>query len=390
MTGVEAWQRLAGEDGRLHALYQQGRFDEVLAGVAECRATMATLADPPVPEDDPSPRTIRESILAVGVAAAHTLGDWERALELNAAVRRSQEDRGAGEVERAVTSFNDYGPLLRLTRGQEALDVLRRCQGVFEGAGETPMLANTLSALAHVEMELGGHRTAVQLETDALRLKYGGSDPEAVAVSHYNLSNYLIKVAGDLRTVWAHRLAAAVIRYQTDSPRLTASLQSIGRLLGERVTAPYRAPVSFDEVCTAMGALPFAELFATLPARAPDGQAAIDEVLRSTEGARDSAIEDALAAWEPVISALVAAQRPDTAADVTPLLDDTLAELRDQQVWRELVVVLYRMQAGPDHHDQRTIDNLDAVSAAVADRARAALAGEVTVDPEAWRMLAEA
>jgi hypothetical protein len=391
-VGSGPWADLAAEAGRLHSWYQQGRLAEVVAAVAEQRATMTTPNDLPDTDETTAPWTIQEAILGVGVVAAHDLGRWEQALEFNAAVRQSQEDRRASDVERSVTSFNDYAPLLRLGRGKEARELLYGCRVSFAKAEDLTMMGNTLSALADTDSHLGHRDLAVQQETDALRLKYQGSDPEAIAVSHYNLANYLIKAGQDLRAVWAHRLAAAVIRYQTSSPRFPASLQSLSRLVGHRGEASIQAPLTFNDVCVTVDSLPgvrFTELFGLLPDRVEGGQAAIDEVVRLTTDMRDSAIQESVAAWEPIISAMVATAQPDTAVDVGPLLDDALAELEKQHAWRELVFVLTRIQAGPDHHSAQTVDNLDPVSATVARRARAALAGDVIVDPTAWRALTE-
>ncbi|HEX5403058.1 MAG TPA: hypothetical protein VFX16_12230 [Pseudonocardiaceae bacterium] len=379
----------AAEAARLHTLYQQGRLEEVVAAV---EAQRANLVDLPAAEQSTVPWTVREAILGVGVAAAHDLGHWEQALELNAGVRQSQEDRHAGDVEQAVTSFNDYAPLLRQGRGLEAKELLYRCRAVFAGAEDLTMMGNTLSALADTDSHLGHRASAIDQETDALRLKYQGSDPEAIAVSHYNLANYLIKAGQDLRAVWAHRLAAAVIRYQTNSSRFTTSLQSISRLVGHSGGVPVQAPLSFNDICSTVDSLAgvrFAELFGLLPDRIEGGQSTVDEIMKLTTDMRDAAIEESIAAWEPIISAMVATADKDANAEAGRLLDDALAELEKQHPWRELVFVLTRIQAGPDHHSEQTVDNLDPVSSAVARRARAALAGEVNVDPTAWQALTD-
>ncbi|GLY69018.1 hypothetical protein [Amycolatopsis taiwanensis] len=392
-SGLEPWARLAAEGSRLQKLYQQGRLDEVLAAVTEHRATMATLADASDTDNDTGTGTgaawaVRESILDLGVVAAHDLGRWPEALELNAAIRQSRENRSAAEVERAVTWFNDYGPLLRLGRVREARELLYKCRAAFGRGEDVTMMGHTLSALADADAHLGHLERAVAQETNALQIKYRGSDPEAIAVSHYNLANYL-QVSQESRAVWAHRLAAAIIRYQTESPRLTTSLRSIGRLVGQQ--AETSAPLSFNDVCLLVDGLPevrFAELFATLPDRADSGQAAVDEIMRLTADVRNSAIQESVAAWEPIISALVAAQQPD-AGEVAALLDDALTELGKQHAWQELVVVLRQIQAGPEDDSSRAVDSLDPVSAAIARRARAALAGDLIVDSTAWRVLTE-
>jgi hypothetical protein len=385
---TDPWSELAAEGARLHGLYQQGQSAEVLAAVQEHLKTMADLPDPTGADQ---PWAIREAMLGLGVAAAHGLSQWDTALELNAAIQRSQEERDADDVERALAWFNDYGPLLQTGRALEARELLFRCRVAFGRAEDITMMGNTLSALADVDGHLGQLNRAIDQETDALRMKYRGSDPEAVAVSHYNLANYLIRATNEPRAVWAHRLAAAVIRYQTESPRLTASVRSIGRLLGDHAEESV-SPLSFDEVCVLVDGLPevrFTELFALLPDRTGGGQAAVDEVMRLTATMRDSTIQESVAAWEPVISALVAAQQPDPPADVEPLLEDAFAELWKQVAWRELVNVLRRIHAGPDFYNANIVDNLDPVSAAVAGRAKAAVTGQVSVDPTMWRTLIE-
>ncbi len=391
LVGTGPWARLAAECDQLHKLYELGRLDEVLASVEECRASMATLAETEDAGETAAAAGVRESILGVGVLAAYDLGRWAEALEFNTAVLRSQEDRHADEVERAVTWFNDYGPLLHLGRGQEARELLYKCRATFARAEDITMMGNTLSALADADSHLGHRDLAVEQEADALRLKYRGRDPEAIAVSHYNLANYLIKAGQSMRAVWAHRLAAGVIRYQTGSPRLTTSLQSIGKLIGRDATT-VQSPLSFNDLCLMLDGLPevrFAELFALLPDRGESGQAALDEVVRLTAELRDSTIQESVAAWEPIISALVAAAEPDADDDLADLVDEALSELGRQHAWKELVTVLRRIHAGPEHHSEHTVDNIDPVSSVIARRARAALAGEVAVDPTAWRALVE-
>lgn len=367
----------------LQELHEQGRFDEVLAAVAEFRAKFDADGAGTSWQD-------RESVLGAGVAAAHGLGRWSEALELNGALEQSQADRGASEEERAVTRFNDYSALLRLGMGKESRELLYGCRAVFARTENITMMGNTLSALADAEAHLGGLNDAIQEETDALRLKYRGSDPEAIAISHYNLANYLFRGEKDIRTVWAHRLASALIRYRTDSPRLTASIHAVGRLLSGRESLA--SPLSFDQVCMTVDLLPevrFTALFDQLPGRPGSGQAALDEIMRMITEARDAALQESVAAWEPIISAMVVATQPDPPADVVSVLQETLFELRRQYAWRDLVPVLTRIKAGPHYHSEQTIGFLDPVSATIAERAKAALAGEITVDPTAWRVLTE-
>src|SRR5262249_60111949 len=89
---------------------------------------------------------------------------------------------------------------------------------------------NTMSALADADNQLGHVDRAIGLEIGALRLKYLMREPESIAVSHFNLANYLARGNRDAELVWAHRLASALIRMRIGSPRLTPSVQAVGRL----------------------------------------------------------------------------------------------------------------------------------------------------------------
>lgn len=373
---------LAAESDRLRALYRDGRLDEVVDAVLAYHATAGTAGS-----WEP-----REAVLAIGATAAREAGRWTEALELNAAVLRSQEDRQAGAVERAVTRFNDYDPLARTGGAVPARELLLRCHDVFVDAHDPVMTANTLSALADVDARLGHLNRAVEQEIEALRHRYAQADPEPIAAGHFNIANYLIRGQQDAKDVWAHGLAAAVVHYQADSPRFTTSLELLGRLIGRGDSGFAPDALSFDDVCVLVdrvGDIRFAELFARLPERAASGQAAVDEILRLTTHAREAAIEQAVDAWDPIISAMVTAQRPDAPAEIGALVDELLSEMRQETIWNELVIVLYRMQAGPEYHTDHTVADLDPVSSAVARRARAALTGEVAVDPDAWRALVE-
>jgi tetratricopeptide (TPR) repeat protein len=178
--------------------------------------------------------------------AARDLGDWRQALDLNAEIHASRRRRGASPAEQANTRFNDYYPLLRLGRVEQARDLLIDCRAVFETSNDIPRLGRTLGALAHAEAAIGHLPRAIELATDALRYAYLAGDPAAIATGHNNLAAYLRRAGRDPRLVWAHGLAAAVIRYQTGDGALTIySLPNIAGLLGSDLDT---APGSFAEV----------------------------------------------------------------------------------------------------------------------------------------------
>jgi hypothetical protein len=105
-------------------------------------------------------------------------------------------------------------------------------------------------------------------------LKYLALDPEGIEFGHSNLAGYLDASGGDPRKALAHRLAAAVVGFQTGSPN-------------DYRLADVPPGLSFAEVDSILGEIDgvhLADLVARLPQRAPDGQAALDEVLRGSVG----------------------------------------------------------------------------------------------------------
>ena len=58
---------------------------------------------------------------------------------------------------------------------------------------------------------------ARRFEEAALRFKYATGVPEAVRISHFNLANYILREDGELPEAVAHRLAALLIAFATQS-----------------------------------------------------------------------------------------------------------------------------------------------------------------------------
>ncbi|GGS77073.1 hypothetical protein GCM10010176_020310 [Nonomuraea spiralis] len=84
-----------------------------------------------------------------------------------------------------------------------------------------------LSALADVEDTLGHRDIALNLERDALRLRYRSNDPNEIAISHQNLGLILFEQGNDLAHAAAHITAASVIWTLTGGGHLDNSLQAL-------------------------------------------------------------------------------------------------------------------------------------------------------------------
>jgi hypothetical protein len=196
------------------------------------------------------------------------LGQWDEALGLNAAIAASKRDRRAPADAIARTRFNDYGPLLRLGRADDALALLEDCLRAFQDAGDSPATGSALSGLA-----------------DAV----GG-----VAVSYHNLGNYLHRHARQFVPALACHLAAALIRALTGSEGVNRSAAAAATDLREFDAAP--VPATVADLGRQLGDLPGTDLPGLIARVCPDAEDAED-----TLGELTALVEEvALEAWSSV------------------------------------------------------------------------------------------
>ena len=405
-AGRGPWTQLAADGLRLQIHMLQGHHRQVLDAVEQLRQKMATLPDPPDQPEAVQPWNVREGILDVGMFAARDLGLSQRALDLNAEQLVSMRARGATDREIAWSRFNDYGPLRALGRLAEARTLLLSCKAVDEAHHDIGSLSKTLAALADTEDGLGHGQAAISLQRDALRLSYTTADVDAIGVCHNNLAGYLDRYTQETAEVWAHRLAAAVIAYQTASGMLAGRLSALARLMQRAdTTSP---PESFDQVCAIVDQIDgvhLADLVSRLPHRAPDGQAAITETLSLAEqlSAQAADPDRHLRLWAPVISALAATltNQPSSTAraadDTDPggansddprqaaaaLFAQALDHYAGTPDWAGLAAALWRVQAG-ERDPVALAAGLDEIDTAILHRALAALDGSDPIDPTLW------
>ncbi|MGH8897973.1 MAG: hypothetical protein ACRDZ4_13370 [Egibacteraceae bacterium] len=359
----------------------QGHNEQVLAAVHALRETMAGLAEHSETRETAVPWNVRETVLNIGVFAARDLGRWEEALAFNAEAAGSKRRRGASRLAQARTRFNDYGPLLRLGRLEEARALLLDCRQVYEDAHHAAGLGKALGALAGVEDELGHTGSAARLGQDALRLKYAAGGPDDVAASHLNLAGYLQRGGQDPAvTTVAHRLASAVIELQTGSGRLPDTLRVLAEDLAGFDGDP---PGSFAQLCQLVDQtddVHLAQLVDRLPKQAGDGEEALAEVVRLARqlpADQTFELERHLQNWAPVIAWIVAAVTGDTAAATAVEQVLTEGEQADQADWVALVDRLRRVLAGDRGDD--LVAGLDPIDTAIVQRTLDALARRVEV-----------
>jgi tetratricopeptide (TPR) repeat protein len=274
------WTQLGDEVSRLQILRQLGRYEEVLATLQTQREEMKSWPESSGEDETVSPWNVMETLLDTGRSAALGLERWEEAVSLNAKKVKVNVDRGATMLEVARSKYNDYRPLLRLQRHDEARSLLYQCLAVFESDGGIEELGFVHSAIADLECEFQHFPDAVRHESVALRYGYPALSPGVCAISHFNLANYLIRSNADARDALAHQLASTLIFYQTNDGRLPNNLRVVRRHLAQ--VSPSDVPASFDEVCALVEqteGVRFRELFSRLPQRAASGDEALQAIL---------------------------------------------------------------------------------------------------------------
>jgi tetratricopeptide (TPR) repeat protein len=364
-AGFGPWTQLGDRGRRLQLLHLLGEYERVLAEVQQLRDQLASLPESSDQEERVRPWNVRELILEIGALAARELGRWEVALELNGEVVRSTAARDAPALELAGSRFNDYGALLELGRLQDARAVLHGCREIYQAEGAVAELGQVFVALGDLEERLGHQQDAIGMAQAALRYLYAVGDLDNLAVSHQNLATYLSRAGGDPALAMAHRLAAALLRYQTGEGRLTGTLRTLADDLAK--FGEQALPGSFAELDGRVGQVEgvrLAELFGRLPGPAADGDQALAEVLRLAREQPTQPLDTRqglLEEWEPVIAGVVAAARgdPEARAGLGPLL----AELDTTSDWAALAGVLRRVLAG--ERGQQLLQGLDEVDTAI-------------------------
>ncbi|WP_033362146.1 hypothetical protein, partial [Dactylosporangium aurantiacum] len=382
-AGFGRWTQLADQTRRLQVVYRLGRPDQVLAEVSRLVTEMGQLSPQRGPDDAVDPFAVREGLLNLGVHTANDLRRWQQALNFNADNIASKRARGAGQHAIAFARFNDYVPLIRLGHLEDAEQLLLSCQEVFEQHQDILSLAKTLSARADLADKRGHRDEAIRLEHAALRLKYTRLDLAAVAVSHFNLANYLSRAGADPAGQLAHRLAAAVIRQLTgEIHELTGTVRALAAQLRKQPDTVIPASLA-DLTATVeqVEGVRFAELIGALAGDPDTAHHALDTVLHSAhhlpiDQAYD--LQSHLDLWERTLAAVVAAVHGDQAAATA--LNETFTRTAATQDWADLTAALRRILNGERDPDT-LLARLDPIDTAIVTRALDAVAGRIALRP---------
>ena len=385
-AGDGPWTKLGDQVQRLQVLVTLGRAEQAFAEVRRLRAYMDAL--PPTSEQPESvrPWSVRELLLETGAHAAQLLERWQDALDLHAAVLTYKKGRGASVTDIAQTEYNCYQPLIKLGRIDEALEQLVRLREVFEKANDIDALGYILSALANVEDERGHGSVAINLQRDALRYRYLARDVSSIVISHRNLGN-MERDADQPSKALAHHLAAALICAVTGIGRLDSSIQSAADdlgLLGDDAEMPSNVEDLSRQLAKSPG-VELKRLLMTLGSRPEEANQVLERLIariRTLADARTLSVRPYLAAWDPVIAALLATRGGDRQA--AAVLKDEVSRCKDSadRDALVLVVVLSRMFAGEPGQD--LLVGLDEIDTAIAGRALDALSQRIIIPPALW------
>ena len=295
---------------------------------------------------------MRETTLDTGHSAAIGLERWEDALTLNREILESQIRRGAEPLELVRSRFNDYGPLLRLGRFDEAKHLRLQCRAALQAEHDLVGLAKVLSALASLHSELGQPGDAVRFEQDSLRFEYLNGDAGGAATSHYNLGLYLTTM-GQYPSNIAHVLAAAVIRFQTGFD-ITSTLELLAYQTSQVEDDPpfLRSFAELSREVEKTDGVTFSTLFDRLPKRLSTGDTVLGEILRLVGEVRSA---QAVSGWEALILGVVAAAKgePGAAQEV----EAVLGRLGQDATLADLAAALGRIAAG--ERGDTLLENLD-------------------------------
>ncbi len=293
-AGLGPWTVLGAQVQRLRVLAIQGKAKEVLGESQRLRDRIGpglqTAPEPSLPDDGPDetakPWSVREVLMDLGREAACQLQRWDDALSLSAETARSQARRRASSAELRRTYFNDYFPLLKLGRLDEAREVLYACKATAEADNDIAALGKTLGALADVEDKLGHGDLAVVLDRAALRYKYQIGDADGIASGHNNYGSHLARLGGDVGTALAHILAAAVTRALTRVDGLDLALQAAALLVSElpAQAAPARTLGQLSRFVSQVPGVDFARLLERLEPDPSTRDEAYGQVLTRVAG----------------------------------------------------------------------------------------------------------
>ena len=347
-AGIGPWAQLSIESQRLHVEVRMGKAEAVLVEVSRILDQASALPAPG--ENDPAhPWNVCEVLNMTGATAAFELRRWQQALDFMADALKSKQERHASAGSLARTKFNACSPLLQLGRIDEAWELAMECRDVFEQDNDIRSLGAVLVVLSYIEGGRGHGAAAIGLAQDGLRYLYTSDDAEKIIAAHLGLAELLLRDSEQPADSIAHYLAAGLIQLARGGT-LAESLEYTVSFALKVSADTARLPEDITSLCNEVARVPGVTLGRLLAMLNPEQDSLnqafaslLDRVSRLGPQ-RKTNWNPFLAFFNPVIAALVAADRGDSHAGV--LFDYWLRDGDVPGEWSELAGRLGRIRAG--------------------------------------------
>jgi tetratricopeptide (TPR) repeat protein len=267
LGGYGPWTRISDECLELSILDKMGEHHQAASRAVELVELIDELDDDSGEPELVTPGSIRGVVLSTALAAVSSFGDWHVALDLCQRIDDRHLRRGSPDHERARLRLNTAMVLERLGRAEEAEDVLRHCQAVFEEAEDFVLLGQVFLQRAEIQAGLGRADDALTMARAALRYSYEGSDPSALAGVHDAVAHYLHAAGEHTRVSFAHRAAAMLLRAATAHAAGGATVVDRSDVIEHGVEL---LPGTLAELVETVGRTPGVRLDAVLDVLVPD------------------------------------------------------------------------------------------------------------------------
>jgi hypothetical protein len=387
-AGLGPWSRLLDEVRPLAVRSLMGEADHVFSEARRLSEYASTLSETSDRPESAIPWSVRETLLDLQNAAAVQLERWSEALEVNAALLTSMRGRGTLPTAIARAAINDYAPLVKLGRYDDAYTCVSECRQVFAKANDLAALTITLGCLADLEDKRGHSDAAIRLQQDHLRFGYLTGNVAEIATGYHHLGNLFARHLRQPDKGLPCHLAAALVRTVAGADgvdnavaAVVADLEALGREAA--------VPAEVTELCRQAPDDTGARLIGLLRDLAPETGRAEEVFEDLLVRARDEAAPGAayphwLAQWDPVLAAMVAAR--DGNQQAAARFDQTVEGCLNSPDWGALAAVLRRVRDGEGGLD--LCAGLDEIDAAIAARAIGVRDGQIAIPAGLWHAIA--
>ena len=270
----DIWWRFDAEGVRLTVLRNLGRYEEVYERAKALWAEMAaalTALGPPG-DDRYVIWNAYEMILQAGALAARPLEKYEESLAMNRARRRSLRERDAPVLWQASALYDDFLPLLKLSRIQEARQVCLEVLPTARAEGYHHLEVSALGSLSEVELALDYVQDAYRVGALSLTMLYEirPFDRGQLITAHNRMANTYQEL-DQWPEAFAHHVACVMLCILTSTDAHEELLRFAADLCHFREPP---LPASLPELTDKLAAMHPIDFAAAIDDLAPDPDAA--------------------------------------------------------------------------------------------------------------------